>query len=147
MVGRLTYKHSAAADSQFSLNDAVAGQNRVTVTGATAEPSLRVKVKPTGSPFAPPASLEEAIATPSLVTLKNMASRLNAFPAVSVRLESPIATMTPYDWWRRTKEETLSHPMPDPAFLIRGAGKPTPVWSWPAIISWYIRYSKWPRPR
>lgn len=87
-----------------------------------------------------PTSIEEVGKAATYVGLFNMAARLNA--VLKAQLETPIAHMTPYDWHRRTKEETISLPMPEPKFIISGkAGKPTPVWAWSEIVHWYVGFA------
>lgn len=68
------------------------------------------------------------------VTLAEMADRLNE--QFGQYLEQPIHPRSPYDWWKRTKAENISEPLPHPVMLI---GR-TPVWRWPDIVAWFIRY-------
>lgn len=87
-----------------------------------------------------PTTIPEVEANPTYVGLFNMAARLNTL--LKAQLETPIAYMTPYDWHRRTKEESISLPMPDVKFTLTGnAGKPTPVWAWSEIVHWYVGFA------
>ena len=69
------------------------------------------------------------------VTLSEMASFLNE----RFSLNYPIAYMTPYDWWRRTKEGEIDPPLPKP---IKMVGR-SPLFSRRAVASWYEEYKEW----
>lgn len=66
--------------------------------------------------------------------LSEMATRLNE----ELDLEDPIAVLTPYDWWKRTKSEKISVPMPKE---IRMAGR-SPIFLWRDIKRWYPAYKE-----
>lgn len=64
------------------------------------------------------------------VILSEMAARL------SEEFKVPIATLTPYDWWKRSKKDQISIPMPLP---IRWVGR-SPVFLWRDIRRWYAAF-------
>ena len=66
------------------------------------------------------------------VILSEMAERL------SKEFEMSIATLTPYDWWKRTKDETISIPLPQP---IRWVGR-SPVFLWRDVRRWYAAFKE-----
>lgn len=66
------------------------------------------------------------------VIMSEMAERLSEEFGVS------IAMLTPYDWWKRTKNEDISIPMPQP---IRMVGR-SPVFLWRDIRRWYIAFKE-----
>lgn len=66
--------------------------------------------------------------------LSEMAERLNEEFEVDPR----IAPLTPYDWWKRTKAETISIPLPQP---IREVGR-SPLFLWRDIKRWYPAYKE-----
>ena len=66
------------------------------------------------------------------VILSEMASRLSS------EFDIPIAELTPYDWWKRTKSESISIPMPTP---IRFVGR-SPMFLWRDILRWYPAYKE-----
>lgn len=72
--------------------------------------------------------------TSDTVILADMADRLNA--QFAKHLDEPIKETTPYDWWKRTKQEDISEPLPKPIDMI---GR-TPVFRWTDIMRWFIRY-------
>jgi len=49
-----------------------------------------------------------------------------------------IATLTPYDWWKRSKSETILVPLPTP---IRWVGR-SPVFLWRDVRRWYLAYKE-----
>lgn len=61
------------------------------------------------------------------VILSEMAERLSG------EYDTTIAELTPYDWWKRTKDETITVPLPHP---IRWVGR-SPVFLWRDIKIWY----------
>lgn len=67
------------------------------------------------------------------VILREMAEVLT----YELGLDPPLSQYTPYDWWKRTKAETISMPMPKP---IRFVGR-TPVFLLADIKRWYRAYS------
>lgn len=68
------------------------------------------------------------------VILAEMASRLSE----ELNLDPPVAPLTPYDWWKRTKHEAISIPMPVP---VRMVGR-SPVFLWRDIKRWYPAYKE-----
>ncbi len=67
-----------------------------------------------------------------------MLSEMADFLNTRFKLNYPIAYMTPYDWWRRTKENQIDPPLPEP---IRMVGK-SPLFSRRAVASWYQDYKE-----
>lgn len=66
------------------------------------------------------------------VILSEMAERLSDEFGIS------IAALTPYDWWKRTKKEEISIPMPQP---IRWVGR-SPMFLWRDIRRWFVAYKE-----
>lgn len=64
------------------------------------------------------------------VMLSEMAERL------AEEYDIEIKSHTPYDWWKRTKDESIQVPMPKP---IRMAGR-SPLFLWRDIKVWYQIY-------
>lgn len=64
------------------------------------------------------------------VILSEMAERLTE------EFEVEIAKLTPYDWWKRTKAESISIPLPQP---IRFVGR-SPMFLWRDVKRWYQAY-------
>lgn len=107
---------------------------------ARARPKVSVKRGPTGYPQAPkpPTSMAALTKNKKYIGLFQMAERLTAH----FDLEDPIQYMTPFGWWKYTKSGGISLPMPDPRAIIRAkGGRPTPVWRWSEIVSWYSGYA------
>jgi len=107
----------------------------------TATARKRVTVKTTApsrySPK-PPATMEQLARNKKYVALFQMADRLTAYFA----LDPPIQYRTPFGWWKYTKNDSISLPMPNPRAIIREkGGRPTPVWRWSEIVQWYAGYA------
>ena len=66
------------------------------------------------------------------VVLTEMAERLN----YELGIDPPIRQSTPYDWWKRTKNDDIPVPMPSP---IRWVGR-SPVFLMRDIKRWYQVY-------
>lgn len=66
------------------------------------------------------------------VILSEMAERL------SEEFNTEIAHLTPYDWWKRTKTETIAIALPTP---VRWVGR-SPVFLWRDIKRWYRAYKE-----
>lgn len=64
------------------------------------------------------------------VILAEMAERLND------EFDIEVSELTPYDWWKRTKDESIAVPMPTP---IRMVGR-SPMFLWRDIKRWYSVY-------
>ena len=69
-----------------------------------------------------------------LVNLANMAEKLNQ--TFARHLDNPISKLTPYDWWKRTKADTISNPLPKPVAIIAGR----PMFRYSDIMRWFISY-------
>lgn len=66
------------------------------------------------------------------VILAEMAGRLNE------EFGTEISELTPYDWWKRTKSESIQVPLPAP---IRFVGR-SPMFLWRDIKRWYQVYAE-----
>jgi hypothetical protein len=66
------------------------------------------------------------------VILSEMAERL------SEEFNTPIASLTPYDWWKRTKADSIAISLPNP---IRWVGR-SPVFLWRDVKRWYAAYKE-----
>ncbi|KKM81013.1 hypothetical protein LCGC14_1334040 [marine sediment metagenome] len=64
------------------------------------------------------------------VILSEMAGRL------SEEFNVTIANLTPYDWWKRTKDESISVLLPVP---IRFVGR-SPIFLWRDVKRWYLMF-------
>lgn len=73
-------------------------------------------------------------ANPDHIILGDMADRLNK--QFGRHLDEPIASTTPYSWWKRHKKGDLPEPMPTPLWFV---GR-SPVFRWGDIVRWFIRY-------
>lgn len=69
------------------------------------------------------------------VTLKDMAERLEE--SYATQIDGPINRRLPYDWWKRTKEDRLSIPMPEPSYYVGQS----PVWVYRRVVAWYAGYA------
>lgn len=68
------------------------------------------------------------------VVMSEMADRLNK----DLELKPKIAQSTPYDWWKRTKNNQISQPMPKPIRMIGTS----PVFLWRDVVRWYKLYAE-----
>lgn len=66
------------------------------------------------------------------VILSEMAGKLNE------EFSTSISDLTPYDWWKRTKSETIQIPLPEP---IRFVGR-SPIFLWRDVKRWYAVYQE-----
>lgn len=71
---------------------------------------------------------------PQQITLAQMADKIN--DQFGKYLDEPVSHMTPYDWWKRTKDQTISEPLPAPVLVV---GR-SPVFRWTEILPWFVRY-------
>lgn len=71
---------------------------------------------------------------PQQITLAEMADKING--KFDRWLDEPISHMTPYDWWKRTKNGDISEPLPKPVMVV---GR-SPVFRWSEIMPWFVRY-------
>lgn len=72
--------------------------------------------------------------TDNKVMLNEMAGQLNE--QFARYLDRPVASHTPYDWWKRTKNGDISEPLPKPIIVVGNS----PVFRWNEIIAWFVRY-------
>lgn len=107
------------------------------------QPRARGRVKlnvvaPSAYSPKPPTTMPELAKNKKYVGLFQMATRLTDHYS----LDPPIQYRTPFGWWKYTKLDTISLPMPNPRAIIREkGGRPTPVWRWSEIVAWYAGYA------
>lgn len=88
----------------------------------------------------PPTTMDELSKNATYVGLFQMADRLN--DRFGDQIPKPIGYMTPFGWWKYTKADTISLPMPQPRAIITDkGGHPTPIWRWLEITKWYAGYA------